>query len=45
MSIDARKEDFEHIELFGKPALFTNSRIDRVIGTKTASTKTARFSG
>jgi hypothetical protein len=30
MSIDARKEDFEHIELFGKPALFTNSRIDRV---------------
>lgn len=30
MSVDARKEDFEHIELFGKPALFTNSRIDRV---------------
>jgi hypothetical protein len=30
MSVDARKEDFEHIELFGKPALFSNSRIDRV---------------
>jgi hypothetical protein len=30
VSVDARKEDFEHIELFGKPALFTDSRIDRV---------------
>ena len=28
MSMDATKELFEHIELFGKPALFTNSRID-----------------
>ena len=29
MSVNARKEEYEHIELFGKPALFTNSRIDR----------------
>ena len=29
MSVNARKEKYEHIELFGKPALFTNSRIDR----------------
>ena len=29
MSVDARTEKFEHIELFGKPALFTNGRIDR----------------
>lgn len=29
MNVDARKEEFEHIELFGKPALFINSRIDR----------------
>lgn len=29
MSVDARTEEFEHIELFGKPALFTNERIDR----------------
>ena len=29
MSIDARTERFEMVELFGKPALFTNSRIDR----------------
>ena len=28
MSGDAEKELFERIELFGKPALFTNSRID-----------------
>lgn len=28
MSIDATKELFEQVELFGKPALFTNSRID-----------------
>ena len=26
---DAYKEDYEHIELFGEPGLFTNSRIDR----------------
>ena len=29
MSQDAMTEDFEHIELFGKPALFSNFRIDR----------------
>lgn len=29
MSINARKEEYEYIELFGKPGLFTNSRIDR----------------
>lgn len=29
MAIDAREEEFERVELFGKPALFTNSRIDR----------------
>lgn len=29
MSVDARTEKFEHIELFGKPALFTNGRIIR----------------
>ncbi len=29
MSVNAREEQFEHIELFGKPALFTNSRINR----------------
>ena len=28
-SIDARKEEYEHVELFGKPALFTDSRISR----------------
>lgn len=28
MSVDATKELFEHVELFGKPALFTDSRID-----------------
>jgi hypothetical protein len=29
MSVNARKEDFQEVELFGKPALFTNSRIER----------------
>lgn len=29
MSVNAREENYEHVELFGKPALFTNSRIDR----------------
>jgi len=29
MSVDIYKEGFEHVELFKKPALFTNSRIDR----------------
>lgn len=29
MSVNAREEKYESIELFGKPALFTNSRIDR----------------
>lgn len=28
MSVDATKEPFEHIELFGKPALFTDARVD-----------------
>lgn len=28
MSMNATKEAFEHVELFGKPALFTNSRVD-----------------
>lgn len=28
MSVDATMELFEHVELFGKPALFTNSRVD-----------------
>lgn len=29
MSVDVFKEEFEHIELFNKPALFTNARIQR----------------
>ena len=29
MSVNAREEDYEHIELFGNPALMTVSRIDR----------------
>ena len=29
MSVDARTEEFQHIEVLGKPALFTNARIDR----------------
>lgn len=29
MSGNTRKEQYEHIELFGNPALFTNSKIDR----------------
>ena len=29
MAQNAMTEDFEHIELFGKPALFSNFRIDR----------------
>lgn len=28
MSVDATKDLFEHVELFGKPALFTNARVD-----------------
>lgn len=28
MSVNAMTEEFEHIELFGKPALFTNARVD-----------------
>ncbi|MEG0835964.1 MAG: LPD28 domain-containing protein, partial [Christensenellaceae bacterium] len=27
--VNARNEEYEYVELFGKPALFTNSRIDR----------------
>lgn len=29
MSVNARNEEYEHIELLGKPALLTDSRIDR----------------
>lgn len=29
MSIDVRSEEFQHMELFDKPALFINGRIDR----------------
>ena len=29
MKANARKEEYEHVELFGKPALFTNERISR----------------
>jgi hypothetical protein len=29
MSTNIREESFEYVELFGRPALFTNSRIDR----------------
>ena len=29
MEVNARTEEFQHLELFGKYALFTNSRIDR----------------
>ena len=29
MKADARKEEYEHVELFGKAALFTDSRISR----------------
>lgn len=29
MSVNAREENYEYIELFGKPGLFTNARIDR----------------
>jgi hypothetical protein len=29
MSVNAREEEYEYVELFGKPGLFTNARIDR----------------
>lgn len=29
MSVNARTEEFQHVELFDKYALFTNARIDR----------------
>lgn len=29
MNVNVREETMEHIEIFKKPALFTNSRIDR----------------
>lgn len=29
MGVNAKKEEYEHVELFGKPAIYTNSRIDR----------------
>ena len=28
MNVDATKETFEHVELFGKPALFTDCGVD-----------------
>ena len=31
MAVDARTEEFQHIEVFDKFALFTNARIDRTI--------------
>ena len=39
MKVNARTEEFQHIEAFDKPALFTNGRIARdtipAIGTQT----------
>ena len=29
MKVNAKSEEFQHLELFGKYALFTNGRIDR----------------
>ncbi len=29
VSVNAKEEEYKHVELFGRPALFTNSRIDR----------------
>lgn len=29
MSVNAREEQYEHVELFGKPALYTSSRVNR----------------
>ena len=29
MTVNARTEEFQHLELLGKYALFTNGRIDR----------------
>lgn len=29
MQVNAMTEEFEHIEIFGKPVLFTNARVDR----------------
>ena len=29
MQVDAKTEEYEHVELFGRPVLFTNFRIDR----------------
>lgn len=34
MSVNAFQEEFEHIELFNKPALFTNTRILRDLVTR-----------
>lgn len=30
MSVNAREEEYEHVEIYEKPALFTDSRIDRL---------------
>lgn len=29
MQVNAMAEEFEHIEIFGKPVLFTNARVDK----------------
>jgi hypothetical protein len=29
MSVNAREEQYEHVELFGEPALYTSSRVNR----------------
>lgn len=29
MQVNAMTEEFEHIEIFGKPVLFTNARVDK----------------
>ena len=31
MAVNARTEEFQHIEVFDKPALFTNGRIARAV--------------
>ena len=40
MAVNARTEEFQHIEVFDKPALFTNGRIAR---DKTSVAMVAKF--
>lgn len=40
MAVNAKTEMFDHIELFGKPALFTNFRIDRSTVPETGTAMT-----